>query len=73
MRLGALYDVLQHRHEAHVLFVLQANGIGAVCGSALIDQRKTTGRQQTLRWQLFTTQADHKYFIAKVGVEADVA
>ena len=48
--LGAFHNVLQHGHEAHMLVILQTNGVGSVSGRSFVDQWKTAWRQQALRW-----------------------
>jgi hypothetical protein len=78
--LGGLHDRLDHRHEAHVLVVLQAHRIerslrrGADVGDvALVDDGNRARREESLGLELLAPQAHHHHFVAEVRVERDVA
>nr|GEU28088.1 hypothetical protein [Tanacetum cinerariifolium] len=68
---GLAHDRIDHRHEAHVLAVLQAHQrrIGA---AFVLDRDRALG-EQARGLQLLATEADHHGLAAEVGVERDVA
>jgi len=73
MGLGPRHDVVDHGHEAHVRIVLQTHTVQSLVRVARVLNRETTGWQQAIRLQLFTTQTHHHDLATEIGVQADVA
>ena len=74
MRLGLAHHRIDHRHEALVRVVLQADHVELLGGrAALVGDGNGAGRQQALGLQLLAAQAHDHHLAAEVGVEADVA
>ena len=70
------HDRVDHRHEADVRLVLQADdverrllGRADVGDVALVDDREAAGRQQALGLQLLAAEADHHHLVAEVRVQ----
>ena len=77
---GGGHDRIDHRHEADMLVVLQADHVELrffACADigdvALIDDGEAARRQQALGLQLLAAQAHHHHLAAEVRVQADVA
>ena len=73
MRLRPLDDAVDHRHEADMGLVLQADGVGAGLRVASVVDREGSRRQQSRGLQLLAAQADHQHLAAEVGVQRQVA
>ena len=74
--LGRGHDRVDHRHEADVRIVLQADdverrlaGRADVGDVALVDDLEAAGRQQALRLQLLAAEADDHHLVAEVRVQ----
>ena len=70
------HDRVDHRHEADVRLVLQADDVerrprrrADVGDVALVDDRERARRQQPLGLQLLAAEADHHHLVAEVRVQ----
>jgi hypothetical protein len=64
---------VDHRHEADVRVVLQADHVQRLGLGLPRRGSEAARRQQPLGLQLLAAQADHHHLAAEVGVQADVA
>ena len=71
MLLGGTHDRVDHRHEADVLRILQADQ--SRIGAARVLDRDRAFREQARRLQLLATEADHHGLAAEVGIQRDIA
>ena len=69
MTLSNLQNIVDHRPEPNVAFVLQAYNAGLVCRNGF-DVFGTL--EQTLRLQFFAPQANHHHLAAKIRVEGNI-
>ena len=73
MALGRRHDRVDHRREADVRLVLQADDVEPGVGIALVADLERSRRQQPLGLQLLAAEADDHDLAAEVRVLADVA